>query len=757
MRDKILSILLNIKALRAFFPLQLCIAQLKYNGILLLFWAVLFSFILKIWGNDFGIPLLFLDPEYMGKVSFTSYLILGASCGSFIMAYQIASYIVNSYRFPFLSTITKPFVKYTINNFIFPLSFIITYIVCNYRFQIKNEEATTLDIVYQSLGFLVGSGFFYIVSLTYFFAIGSDFFKLLILNNEPFKSKNPISRIRKGIWKKHLFEHRKGEKIEVLSYLNHPFELTNIDSETTFDYQTVKKHFRTSHLVAAIFELLVIAVVVILGLFRDSPFFRIPAAASIFISFTMLLMIASAFHTWLKAWSIPIFIVLFVLINWLSGYEFFGKRNQAFGLDYKTQAAIIPEYIRLDKQLAKQIEQDSLQGIAILEKWKVRSSKMGKKKPTLIFLNVSGGGLKSALWTVEALQAADKATAGRLLRNTHLITGSSGGMIGAAFMRELYLRKIEGHIQNIYDSKYGHQIGKDLLNAIGYSLAVSDIFLRLQKIEIDQKYYTRDRGYEFEKALHENTEFILDKKLSDYEEPESKAIIPMMIFTPTIINDGRRLLISPIQLSYLTSNVKSSENDSRSLSEDIEFSKLFKQQGAGDLRFGSAIRMNATFPYILPSVSLPSKPIIEVMDAGYRDNFGAKTSIRYLYNFRDWLAENTDQVVFLQIRENHKSNELRTHSKSTISELMLSPLGNVYDNLSKIQDYQNEQLCMYAQTWFKGKITFVEMDLNPPLKPEGEVISMNFHLTSLEKKRIHNAIELPENKKAIKKLQKILL
>jgi len=26
---------------------------------------------------------------------------------------------------------------------------------------------------------------------------------------------------------------------------------------------------------------------------------------------------------------------------------------------------------------------------------------------------------------------------------------------------------------------------------------------------------------------------------------------------------------------------------------------------------------------------------------------------------------------------------------------------------------------MYAQNWFKGKITFVEMDLNPPLKPEG--------------------------------------
>ena len=752
MRDRLKSIFLNIKAIKEFFPIQLCIAQLKYNGILLFFWAVLFSFILKLWGNDFGIPLLFLDPEYMGKVSFTSYLILGAGCGSFIMAYQIASYIVNSYRFPFLASITKPFVKYTINNFIIPLSFIITFIVCNFRFQIKNEEASLLEIIYQTLGFLIGSGFFYIVSLTYFFAIGSDFFKFLILKNEPLKPKNSISRIKKSIWKKHLFEHRRGEKLEVRTYLNHPFQLTNIHSETTFDYQTVKKHFRTSHLVAAIFELLVI-----LGLFRDSPFFRIPAAASIFISFTMLLMIASAFHTWLKAWSIPIFIVLFVLINWLSGYEFFGKRNQAFGLDYKTQSAIIPESIFFDKELAKQIEQDSLEGIAILENWKARSTKVGEKKPTLIFLNVSGGGLKSALWTVEALQAVDKATAGRLLKNTHLITGSSGGMIGAAFMRELYLRQIQGSIQNIYDSKYTQQIGKDLLNAIGYSLAVSDIFLRLQKIEIEQKYYTRDRGYEFEKALHENTDFILDKKLGDYKDPESKAIIPMMIFTPTIINDGRRLLISPIQLSYLTCNAQSSENATRSLSEDIEFSKLFKQQGADNLRFGSAIRMNATFPYILPSVSLPSKPIIEVMDAGYRDNFGIKTSIRYLYNFRSWLAENTEQVVFLQIRENHKSNELITHSKSTIAELMLSPLGNVYDNLSKIQDYQNEQLFMYAQTWFKGKITFVEMDLNPPSHSEDEVISMNFHLTSLEKKRIHKAIELPENKAAIKKLQKILL
>ena len=747
---------MNMRAFGLFFPIQLLIAHLKYNNILLFFWVVLFSFILKLWGNDFGIPLLFLDPEYLGSVNFISYLILGASCGSFIMAFQIASYIVNSYRFPFLANITTPFVKYTINNSIIPLSFIITFVYCNSHFQIKNENATMEEILYQTLGFLLGSGFFYLVSLTYFFTIGSNFLRLLNLNNEKQKPIIPINRLQKSIWKKHLFEHRKGNKIIVQSYLSNPFEITKTEKQEVFDYRIIKKHFRTSHLVAGIFELLVVCIVVTLGLFRDSPFFRIPAAASIFISFTMLLMIASAFHTWLKAWSLPVFILLFVLLNWLSGYEFFGKRNQAFGLNYKTNAAVIPESMLFDNQLVNQIDEDSRKGIAILEQWKMQSSNIENAKPTLVFLNVSGGGLKSALWTVEALQAADKATEGRLLRNTHLITGSSGGMIGAAFMRELYLRKKTGLITNIYDSKYADQIGKDILNAIGYSLAVSDIFLRLQKVKIGEDYYTRDRGYEFEKALLENTDFILDKSLYEYKEPESKALIPMMIFTPTIINDGRRLLISPLSLSFLTNNMISNDNSTQSLSEDIEFGRLFKDQGAENLRFTSAIRMNATFPYILPSVSLPSKPIIEVMDAGYRDNFGLRTSIRYLYHFRKWIAENTDQVVFLQIRENHKSYDLKTHAKSSLSELMLSPLGNVYENLFRVQDYQNDQLSMYAQTWFAGKISFVELNLNPPSFPENEIISMNFHLTALEKKRIHQAIELPENKAAIKALRNIL-
>ena len=67
-------------------------------------------------------------------------------------------------------------------------------------------------------------------------------------------------------------------------------------------------------------------------------------------------------------------------------------------------------------------------------------------KPKLIIINTSGGGLRSALWTFYSLQYADSLLHGELLKHTELITGASGGMLGAAYLRELLLRKYDHKI-----------------------------------------------------------------------------------------------------------------------------------------------------------------------------------------------------------------------------------------------------------------------------------------------------------------------
>jgi hypothetical protein len=122
-----------------FFPFQLFILHIKRNHMLLLFWAVLLGFITSGMGETYGVPYLFLDPEYMGRVDFWSFLLLGFSVGGFIMAYHIASYTLNASKFPFLATLSRPFFKYSFNNSIIPTLFVGFYIYCIVKFQYRNE------------------------------------------------------------------------------------------------------------------------------------------------------------------------------------------------------------------------------------------------------------------------------------------------------------------------------------------------------------------------------------------------------------------------------------------------------------------------------------------------------------------------------------------------------------------------------------------------------------------------------------------
>ena len=63
----------------------------------------LFLFVSGGFGKDFGIPYLFLEPEYLSENSFWSMMLVGAALGAFIASYQIAMYILESYRFHFMA------------------------------------------------------------------------------------------------------------------------------------------------------------------------------------------------------------------------------------------------------------------------------------------------------------------------------------------------------------------------------------------------------------------------------------------------------------------------------------------------------------------------------------------------------------------------------------------------------------------------------------------------------------------------------
>ena len=99
------------------------------------------------------------------------------------------------------------------------------------------------------------------------------------------------------------------------------------------------------------------------------------------------------------------------------------------------------------------------------------------------------------VWTLNALQAADSALSGQLMNKTTLITGASGGLLGAAVYRELFNRSLTDSLVNPNSSHYLRNIARDNLNPIIFSLLVNDLFLGFQKFEYNNKRYRKDRGY----------------------------------------------------------------------------------------------------------------------------------------------------------------------------------------------------------------------------------------------------------------------
>src|SRR5665213_327776 len=118
-----------VRRITYFFPVQLILVQLKKNPVLMIFWLLMFGFVSGKIAARYGVPLLFMDPEYCGKVNFLSYSLIGFACGGFVMAYQISCYNFNSFRFPFLATLSRPFLRFCTNNFFIPLVFQIYYLV----------------------------------------------------------------------------------------------------------------------------------------------------------------------------------------------------------------------------------------------------------------------------------------------------------------------------------------------------------------------------------------------------------------------------------------------------------------------------------------------------------------------------------------------------------------------------------------------------------------------------------------------------
>ena len=741
-----------------FFPLQLLFLHFKKNLFLLFFWVVLFSCTLNYFAANYGVAYQFLFPEYMGENGPVAFAMVGFALGGFILAFNLYTYILHGFRFPFIATLNRPFLKFSINNLILPGSFVVTYLMTSIRFQASQELLDKTDIFLNVLGFCFGMFAYLLISLAYFTLTNKNVINYEAKSDAK-KKGDPDSLVKSKIHKNFRWYVNGSTKKEwrVETYLQNFARIGLARTARHYNRELLERVFTQNHFNASIFEMALVISFIVIGSFRESPYFVLPAAASVMLLFTMMLMVISALYSWIRGWTAFVFVIVFLGVNFaLPDNPILNAENHAYGLKYDGEKAdYSPEYISSINSNDSIVVEDFEHTLEILNRWrkKNQSATNLSAKPKLVIINTSGGGSRSAMWTMSSLMYADSVLDGKLLEQTFLISGSSGGMVGAAYLRELMLNKKQGKIDDLYNREYISGIGRDLLNPVIFSIATNDFFIRYQTIQDGDQWYTKDRAWAFEKQLNTNTNYLMNKRLGDYSAPEEAATIPMMIFSPTIVNDGRRLLISAQPCSYLTQNKPiSGIGYTGALSEDIEFGRVFAKQNPMNLQFTSALRMNATFPYVLPIVSLPSEPPMEVMDAGMRDNFGTKTTLQFLYTFRNWINTNTSGVVIVQVRDLQKG---RTEERSgrTLLNRVLAPLGSVYGNVTKTQDYNGDQMIRYLSAWFDNSIDIVSFQLKHKSDTQ---VSLSWHLTSKEKETILNSLDEDIYQESLARLKKLL-
>ncbi len=418
--------------------------------------------------------------------------------------------------------------------------------------------------------------------------------------------------------------------------------------------------------------------------------------------------------------------------------------------------------------------------IEALNAWRDQQVRLfGRPDPNLVLVATSGGASRSAYWTAMILERL------ALLSNTgqqlagftpaiRVITGASGGMIGASYFTALsqpFRQAPPRFLGEENDAPFAAIFARDLpvyssphtaiSAAMNYDIrqsqrtgvrgnegnaygtrypiprdSLSSVVQHMLQVDLPSIFWPTavelDRGKVLERQWRR-----LNRPFSTLRTGEAEGWRPSIIFSPAIVETGQPLVISNLDLSFLP------RFDRR---EALSFFNLFPC-AHGTFNLATAARMNATFPLISPAVSLPTIPERRVVDAGFYDNYGVSLAAAYLGDpeINRWVKTNTSGVVVLQLRAfplSTGANEPCIQADAETDggvmegfEWITSPIEAVFSARGSTMVFRNEQeLRTVARLYPEGFIDTVTFTNSTP-------VSMNWILPDDEAKAMRACLQ----------------
>jgi hypothetical protein len=285
----------------------------------------------------------------------------------------------------------------------------------------------------------------------------------------------------------------------------------------------------------------------------------------------------------------------------------------------------------IDSSLDESRQEDLVNfGQAINERLKHQT-----RERTLVVICASGGGIQAAGWTAQVLKGLQEELSSSFTKAIGLISSVSGGSVGSMY----FVDRIDptvGYPQPNSLAQIFTSATEDSLDAIGWGLAGSDFLRAIGFPFLVNKYSDRAEAMELgwqRKMKHPQA------TLSNKRKQILQGEVPIHVANATLVEDGRRLLISPMQFIQNNKDRKA-----------IDFNSLYPDC---DLNVTTVARLSATFPYVTPNARndrhVEGKNY-HIADGGYFDNTGLFTAVEWL---DEWLDPNKDpkidRVLMLQI------------------------------------------------------------------------------------------------------------
>lgn len=290
----------------------------------------------------------------------------------------------------------------------------------------------------------------------------------------------------------------------------------------------------------------------------------------------------------------------------------------------------------------------------------VQVAAAGRSPENLVIVASAGGGILAAGWTALALEKliGDRP---ELVDEIRLLSTVSGGSVGAAF----YVHGLLEHgnlgaatqtdryavLHGVYD-----RATQSTLTSAAYGFAFLDFwrFLLGGWLPVLEHW---DRGVLLEDAWG-RAAGAPDLTLTDLRPGIAEGTLPAVVLNATIMETGRRLMLTPIDFAGPPAGLAVEDQRARSLSEQL-LSAPAKGEVA-DPGLWTAARLSATFPYVSPAAraewadgTTPAEASpasrLHLIDGGYFDNFGVASSLDWLDPVLDARLAKRDGLPFCKV------------------------------------------------------------------------------------------------------------